>query len=359
MPHEDVTLNRAERRIRIIERDGPLCVWCGTDVTADLVDATTEHVVPKIKGGPSWLENEVMACKRCNSQRGHVSPAEWADECERRGWPVNRLAIQRSLARLERTIFRVGGQRRARSYVASQLRRMGRPQRGGPQNIPMATPIDGLLPTPWAHIPEAERHHDLATIVDVISRRGDGAASPVFLSEPRESAVLIALYEEHGDVFVILTRRDWGLRNHAGEVSFPGGRTDPGETANQAALREAYEEIGLDPMTVTIVGELDHRWTLSSASHIVPKVAIMPGRPVGLVANPGEVDGILHVSLDELTSDGVHRAERWVRPQLSVDINFFELFGDTVWGATSGMLRQLLCLSLEIVDAPGHVELPG
>ena len=352
-------LNRADRRARIVERDGPLCVWCGTDVTANLVDATTEHVVPKIKGGPSWIENEVLACKRCNGQRGHVSPAQWADECDGRGWLVNRLAVQRSLARLDRAIARVGGQRRAKAYLAAQLRRMGHPQRGGPQQIPIATPGDGLLPTPWAHIPEVGRHHDLATIVGVVERRGAGAESPVLVAVPKASAVLIALYEDRGDVFVVLTRRSWQLRNHAGEVSFPGGRNDPGETPEQTALREAYEEIGLDPGTVTIVGELDHRWTLSSASYIVPKVAVLPGRPSNLVGNPGEVDGILHVSLDELTSDGVHRSERWVRPQISVDINFFELFGDTIWGATAGMLRQLLCLSLGVDDAPGLVELPA
>lgn len=86
--------------------------------------ATTEHVVPRVKGGPSWIENEVAACRRCNGERGHLTPAEWADECERRGWPVDRAALLRALERLQAAIAERGGQRRARPYVVSQLRRL-------------------------------------------------------------------------------------------------------------------------------------------------------------------------------------------------------------------------------------------
>lgn len=117
-------LSRRERMVRILARDGPCCVWCGRAVDAGLVGATTEHVVPRIKGGPSWIENEVAACRRCNGQRGHLTPAEWADECERRGWPVKRTVLIASLIELERAIAAKGGQRRARPYIASQLRRL-------------------------------------------------------------------------------------------------------------------------------------------------------------------------------------------------------------------------------------------
>lgn len=108
----------------ILERDGDACVWCARRVDTDLVQATTEHLVPRIKGGPSWLENEVAACRRCNGERGHMTPAEWAAECERRGWNVNLAAIVAALESLQVRIGREGGQRRARPYVASQLRRL-------------------------------------------------------------------------------------------------------------------------------------------------------------------------------------------------------------------------------------------
>lgn len=119
-------LDRRQRMEAILARDGSVCVWCGRPVASGLVEATTEHVVPRIKGGPSWLENEVAACRRCNGQRGHLSPAEWADECERRGWQPRRDILVRTLESLQTAIAERGGQRRARPYVTSQLRRLGR-----------------------------------------------------------------------------------------------------------------------------------------------------------------------------------------------------------------------------------------
>jgi hypothetical protein len=115
----------------ILQRDGPSCVWCQRELGVGLVDATTEHVVPRIKGGPSWLENEVAACRRCNGQRGHLTPGEWIEECERRGWEPRRDTIVGVLRSLERAIVDRGGQRRARTYVRSQLRRLTRADRTG------------------------------------------------------------------------------------------------------------------------------------------------------------------------------------------------------------------------------------
>ena len=117
-------LNRRDRLAEILERDGACCVWCGRDVGTDLVRATTEHVVPRVKGGPSWLENEVAACARCNRQRGNRTPAEWLDECAARGWDPSPATVLASLERLEAAIGERGGQRRARRYLDSQLRRL-------------------------------------------------------------------------------------------------------------------------------------------------------------------------------------------------------------------------------------------
>jgi 5-methylcytosine-specific restriction endonuclease McrA len=108
----------------VLERDGAACVWCGRPLEVGLVAATTEHLVPRIKGGPSWIENELAACKRCNGERGHRTPGEWFDECERRGWNPNREAIVRALRSLSDAIAERGGQRRARPYISSQLRRL-------------------------------------------------------------------------------------------------------------------------------------------------------------------------------------------------------------------------------------------
>src|SRR4051812_30324811 len=118
--------SRRDRLRLALERDGAACVWCRRPIDTHLVRATTEHVVPRIKGGPSWLENELAACARCNHERGHRSPAEWVDECERRGWEPDTAAVVAALRSLQEAIARRGGQRRARAYVTSQLRRFDR-----------------------------------------------------------------------------------------------------------------------------------------------------------------------------------------------------------------------------------------
>ena len=114
---------RRERLLAARERDGDTCLWCARRLTGT-VAATTDHVVPKVKGGPSWLENEVAACRRCNGERGHRTPGEWIEECERRGWHPNRDAVVGALEALRLAIAARGGQRRARPYVVTQLRRL-------------------------------------------------------------------------------------------------------------------------------------------------------------------------------------------------------------------------------------------
>ncbi|MDF3051541.1 MAG: endonuclease [Pseudonocardia sp.] len=115
--------DRAARLRAAVERDGSRCVWCRREC-AGLVRGTTDHLVPKVKGGPSWVENEVLACSRCNRERGHTSPGEWLAECERRGWQPDGAAVLAALRALDRAIDERGGQRRARPYLAAQLRRL-------------------------------------------------------------------------------------------------------------------------------------------------------------------------------------------------------------------------------------------
>jgi hypothetical protein len=117
-------LNRRERMALILERDGPYCVWCSTPLGDALNPPTTEHLVPRIKGGPSWIENEVAACKRCNNERGHQSPAGWMNDCEGMGRTPRPDIIIAALERLQDAIRDRGGQRRARPYIDSQLRRL-------------------------------------------------------------------------------------------------------------------------------------------------------------------------------------------------------------------------------------------
>ena len=166
--------------------------------------------------------------------------------------------------------------------------------------------------------------------------------------------MLVLLYEHQDEPWVVLTRRAWHLRHHAGEVSFPGGRREPGDADLWAtALREATEEVGLDAGSVTRIGRLDSFVTVGSRSLVCPFVATVDRRP-DLVADPVEVDQVLPVPLSELTHRDAWREEIW-----SLDaafggeraMTFFELPGDTVWGATAAVLRRLLSVATLGVDA--------
>jgi len=122
-------LSRPARLAAILERDGGHCVWCRRPLALGDRDLTFEHVVPRLKGGPAWAENEVPACRACNRRRGHQAPSAYLAECEARGLSPDRQAIGMSLRRLAEAIGERGGQRRARPYLERELRRIGRQPR--------------------------------------------------------------------------------------------------------------------------------------------------------------------------------------------------------------------------------------
>jgi 8-oxo-dGTP pyrophosphatase MutT (NUDIX family) len=127
-------------------------------------------------------------------------------------------------------------------------------------------------------------------------------------------------------------------------VSFPGGRIEPEETPLQAALREAQEEVGLDPSSAEVLGGLYPLATMSSSSSITPFVAVLPGRPV-LRPNPGEVELAFDVALADLLADGAFREERWDMPHgPDRPVYFFDTPADLIWGATARILHELLSL---------------
>ncbi len=171
---------------------------------------------------------------------------------------------------------------------------------------------------------------------------------------PTNAAALVALFEEGGEARVILTRRASELGWHPGEVSFPGGWVEAGEGVVAAALREAYEEVGLDPSLVEVVGWLEPVSPRISAAVVTPVVGVLPsGRPV-LRPDPREVEAVFDVPLSELLS--CCRSEWWNgRPMY-----FFDLTEDVVWGMTARVLHALL-LAVSRRTAPpasGRVATP-
>lgn len=216
---------------------------------------------------------------------------------------------------------------------------------GGDQRIPRPDQWRLGPAPPWADAHDGSVPVALGPLLDRVRRRGPGTALDPVPADARASAVLIALWEGDHGAEVLLTKRSWELRNHRGEISFPGGRLDPGESPVAAAVREAEEEVGLDPGAVTVLGELDHISTMVSKSYIVPVVARLEQRPVVAASSTGEVERVLYVPLAELYRPDTYRHEIWWRPPMEWPIHFFELDDETIWGATGRMLVQLLTLA--------------
>lgn len=208
---------------------------------------------------------------------------------------------------------------------------------GGQQTIPRPDSFREEFDAPWA-IGSTWTADQLVASVPTSSK----PPIPPF-PDAKTSAVLIVVADGPSGAEVLLTRRSMKLRNHRGEVSFPGGRCDPGETPVETALREAHEEVGLDPSLPTVVGELEHMSTTVSKSYIVPVVSLMDGRP-DLAPRTFEADRVMWTPVVELTKPGTYHREHWGLPPLDRPLHFFHLDDETVWGATARMLVDLLTL---------------
>ncbi len=142
---------------------------------------------------------------------------------------------------------------------------------------------------------------------------------------------------------IVLTRRTDAVDTHRGQISFPGGSTEPGEDAVCAALREAWEELGIDPAKLNVLGELSPLYIPPSGFCIYPVVAYSTARP-DFVPNPGEVAEVLEVSLAHLLDSATRGEEIWPIRGLDVRVPFYRVGHHKVWGATAMVLCELLSL---------------
>ena len=225
-------------------------------------------------------------------------------------------------------------------------------RRGGMQVIPRPKSWRLGDVSPWFE--SQDRKIEIARVVDALTNRVPaGIRGRIPTGEERDAAVLVGIYDED-DPHLILTRRSKNLSSHRHEVSFPGGRVEDSDHDLWAtACRESNEEIGIQTEGLKPLGRLDPIVTVGSRSLIHPFVTVLPESP-NLEPNASEVEKVLHVPLSELLLDEVWREEEWELPNGWVSITFFELEGDTVWGATALMIRQLLTLSLGLPDNFGR-----
>jgi 8-oxo-dGTP pyrophosphatase MutT (NUDIX family) len=155
-----------------------------------------------------------------------------------------------------------------------------------------------------------------------------------------EAAVLVPMYGYPERPGLVFTERRADLRRHAGEISFPGGRRDhPGEELLATALREADEEIGLDPGAVEVVGALPPIGTFVTSYKVHPFVGLI-GEELRFQANPSEVAAVLMFTLDELR-DGFGM-RRLVRRGIPIRTPTYVVGEHLIWGATARILGELL-----------------
>jgi 8-oxo-dGTP pyrophosphatase MutT (NUDIX family) len=161
--------------------------------------------------------------------------------------------------------------------------------------------------------------------------------------ERRPAAVLVGVVEGPVGPALLLTQRPHHLRDHAGQICFPGGRVEPRDASiAAAALREAEEEIGLDPRRVEVLGELKPYDTVTGF-RIHPVVGwIEP--PLDLEPDPYEVDEVFEVPLQFVLDPGNHRRQSYRRGSLTRAYYVLPYQGRFIWGATAGILVNLSIL---------------
>jgi 8-oxo-dGTP pyrophosphatase MutT (NUDIX family) len=158
-------------------------------------------------------------------------------------------------------------------------------------------------------------------------------------ASPTPAAVLVPLVDHPDGITVLLTERAADLRNHPGQISFPGGRLEPGESPLEAALRETEEEIGLPRRHVEVLGYLpDH--LIVSGYRVTPIVAVVPpGLPLRM--DPVEVAGTFEVPLAYVSDPANHRGRIRHFGEEEVEVYDIPYGKRNIWGATAGMLLSL------------------
>jgi len=195
-------------------------------------------------------------------------------------------------------------------------------------------------------VPSTRRPLERVSLTEVRRRLREGLRVPATeVERPAQTAAVLALFGNvNSEPGVLLTRRTTSLRVHSGEVSFPGGSRERGESAVKTALREAEEEVGLAPERVEILGVGPLGFTHSSGGRFVTVVGFVE-QLSGFAANPDEVDAVLTVPLSRLSHPNYSLTELWYRPEFGWrDMQFYDLGEDLCWGATAAAMAKLLDL---------------
>lgn len=158
---------------------------------------------------------------------------------------------------------------------------------------------------------------------------------------PVPAAVLLPLFDKDGSWHILFTKRTAHLHHHKGEISFPGGVCQPEDaTLRETALRETWEEVGIPPDQVDVLGVLDDAYSIHNYL-VTPYVGIFPGSCT-LVPSAAEIDRVIEIPLDHLCRPEVFRCENWSWQGRTQPVYFYSYMGEEVWGLTAAILKQFL-----------------
>jgi 8-oxo-dGTP pyrophosphatase MutT (NUDIX family) len=163
------------------------------------------------------------------------------------------------------------------------------------------------------------------------------------ITDPKRipSAVLVPIYYKEGQCHILFTRRTDNVKEHKGQISFPGGARHGGESLLNTALREAAEEVGLSPADVKVLGELDDTATVISNYIVTPFVGIIPW-PNKLKADGWETDELIEAPIAVLLDKKSREDRDEVIEGKPVTSYFYHYGGRVIWGATARILHQFL-----------------
>ena len=161
------------------------------------------------------------------------------------------------------------------------------------------------------------------------------------LSSMRKAAVLIGLFKKNDEWCFSLIRRPMNEKNHPGQIALPGGAMEKNETLMNTALREAFEEVGINPEDVEIIGQLTPIPVPVSEYLIYPFVGVIDYEPEW-VLNEDEVEELLILKMSELISSDNGYTEMWDLRGNKVEVPIFKVMNETIWGATAAVLSELI-----------------
>ena len=184
-------------------------------------------------------------------------------------------------------------------------------------------------------------------LVAVTRARLDARPRRIVPPGPLIRAAVLVPIVDRGEASLVFAQRTDRVGHHKGQISFPGGRVDPGDADDlAAALREAHEEVGLDPARVEPLGLLDDTETFATQYVITPWVGVVRG-PVVWQPDGEEIEKVIEVPVAALLDRGCFRVERWERDGVERDVYFYEYRDTTIWGATARILKTYL----DVVEA--------